>query len=52
MRVFELKSWLEDFDDNANVIVDYTCNDDWYNYYGSDITVTLDGKDIVLAIEN
>lgn len=52
MKVYELRSWLENFDDDADVIVDYVCSDDWYNYYGSDITITLDGKDIVLTIEN
>ena len=52
MTVYELKSWLEGFDDNANVIIDYECSDDYYNYYGSDITIALDGNDIVLAVEN
>lgn len=52
MKVYELRSWLENFDDDADVIVEYDCSDDYYSYYGSDITVALDGKDIVLAIEN
>lgn len=52
MKVYELRSWLENLDDDANVIIDYTCSDDWYNYYGSDITITLDEKDIVLTIDN
>lgn len=52
MKVFELKSWLENFDDNADVIVEYDCNDCYYNYYGSDITIALDGKNIVLVIED
>lgn len=52
MTVYELKNWLEGFDDDANVIIDYICSDDWYNYYGSDITIALDGKNIVLAVEN
>lgn len=52
MKVFELKKWLECLDDDVNIIIDYTCSDDWYSYYGSDIVVTFDGKDIVLVVEN
>lgn len=52
MKVYELRSWLENFDDDANVIIEYDCNDGWYSYYGSDITITLNGKDVILVIEN
>lgn len=52
MKVGELKAWLEELDDNTDVIVDYACDDDWYNYYGSDITAKFDGEDLILEISN
>lgn len=52
MKVYELKEWLKECDDNADVIVDYTCDDDWYNYYGSDVRINFDGEDIILEICN
>ena len=52
MKVKELKEWLTKCEDNDNIIIDYQCNDDWYNYYGSDITVDFDGDNIVLCIIN
>ena len=50
MTVKELKEWLNICDDNANVIIDYACNDDYYNYYGSDIEISFNGNNIELQI--
>lgn len=52
MKVHELKSWLEECDDDTDVIIDYACDDDWYNYYGSDISINFDGEDLILEICN
>ena len=37
MKVKELKEILKKYDDNADVIVEYICSDDYYGYRGSDI---------------
>ncbi len=50
MTVKELKEYLEIFDDNALVIIDYQCNDDWYNYYGSEIILKDNENNCVLSI--
>ena len=52
MTVKDLKEWLNKCEDNAHVIIEYNCNDGWYNYYGSIDEIDFDDKDIVLRIYN
>lgn len=33
--VKELKKWLALCNDNDVVLISYTCNDDYYDYYGT-----------------
>ena len=53
-EIFELaeKSGLAD----TPLEINYTCNDDWYDFYGdtNDDKISIDkmGKGIVLSIEN
>ena len=52
IKVKELKEWLNICDDNDTVLIEYTCNDDYYNYYGTIEEIDFDGEDIVLKISN
>lgn len=52
VTVKELKKWLNKCDENAIVIIDYTCNDDWYNYYGTIEEIEIDENDLILKISN
>lgn len=52
VTVKELKKWLNKCNENATVIIDYTCNDDWYNYYGTIEEIEIDENDLVLKISN
>lgn len=53
MKVKELKEILEKYDDNADVIVEYICHDDYYGYHGSDIKedVITNSDDLLLIID-
>ena len=37
MKVKELKKILQKYDENADVIINYVCGDEWYDYRGSEI---------------
>jgi hypothetical protein len=53
LTVKELKKMLEKFDENATVILDYACEDCWYDYYGSDINVISDNdNNCILEVVN
>ena len=52
INVKELKKWLDICNDDDNVIIEYNCNDDWYNYYGTIKEIDFDGEDIVLRVNN
>ena len=47
-----LKEWLKECNDNDAVFIEYTCNDDWYNYYGTIEEIDFDDETIVLKISN
>lgn len=53
MKVKELKEILKKYDDNADVIVEYVCSDDYYGYRGSDIKEdnTTESDCLVLTID-
>ena len=55
MTITELYQWASERKlENASVIIDYICNDDYYNYYNllskDDLTVQ-DGK-VVIELDN
>ena len=53
MKVKELKEWLKYFNNDTDIIISYSCNDEWYNYYGSDVTIDKDEREkVVLNVEN
>ena len=52
VTVKELKEWLNICNDNAHIIIDYTCNDDYYNYYGTVEEIDFDNNDLVLRVIN
>ena len=52
MTVKELKELLEKVDDNAKIFLNYTCNDTWYDYYGSDIEVVTNKKRVEIVVSN
>ena len=52
INVKELKKWLEICDDDVNVIIEYNCSDDYYNYYGAIEEIGFNGENIVLKINN
>ncbi len=53
VTVKELKKWLNKCDDNTKIIINYTCSDDWYNYYGTIEEIEFDDDtDLILKINN
>ncbi len=52
VNVKELKKWLNMCNDNDIVIIDYTCHDDWYNYYGTIEEIDFDDGNLILRISN
>lgn len=53
MKIKELKEILKKYDDNADVIIEYICSDDYYGYRGSDIKedTTTKSNNLVLIID-
>lgn len=53
MKVGELKEMLKKYDDNADVIIEYICSDDYYGYYGSNIKedTTTSSDCLILIID-
>jgi len=53
MKIKELKKILEKYDDNADVIIEYICSDDYYGYHGSDITedTTTESDCLILIVD-
>lgn len=53
MKVGELKEILEKYDDNADVIIEYICSDDYYGYHGSNIKedVITESDNLLLVID-
>ena len=53
MKVKELKEILKKYNDNADVIIEYICTDDYYGYYGTDIKEdnTRESNNLILTID-
>lgn len=45
-----LKEWLNMCNDTDEIIIEYECNDDWYNYYGAIQDIDYEDKTLIFRI--